>query len=291
MNINWYPGHMAKSLKLLKSYLNQVDAVIELCDARLPRASRTPALSETIGDKPHILWLNKADMADPDQTTAWLTFFKQQGLVAAAGSAFSGRDRKDLLERAFAMAGERLQRAEQRGIGGQNIRLMLVGIPNCGKSTLINHLAGRKAAGVEDRPGVTRGAQWIRTTSGFDLLDMPGILPTHLGSRQNQILLAATGAIKDSILDLEGVAYEALTHLIKTYPAAVSARFGLTDLEGDPYDLFLQAAKNRGAIRSGGRPDEGRFARIFLKDLRSGALGRLTLESPTDETATKSEGN
>ncbi|HHX36373.1 MAG TPA: ribosome biogenesis GTPase YlqF [Clostridiaceae bacterium] len=285
MNINWYPGHMAKSIRLIGERLQDVDAVIELCDARIPQASRNPALEDLVLKKPelvHILWLNKADLADPLVTEAWRTHYESKGLTVLAGSALEAGDRKRLIQLVRKNLQGKIDRSKEKGIRAQTLRLMMIGIPNCGKSTLINALAGRKAAAVEDRPGVTRGIQWIRTSIGFDLLDMPGVLWPRLGNRHNQIALAGTGAIQDRILDIETVAYEVFQMLIQRYPNALKERYKMTTVQEDPYALWQQAAIKRGCVRSGGKPDEHRFAVLFLDEFRNGTIGRISLEQPDD---------
>lgn len=288
-NINWYPGHMAKATRLIGESMRDVDLVVELCDARIPQASRNPVLIRQIGEKPHILFMNKADLADPAVTEQWIASYQMDGVDALAGSALESRDRQRLLDLVFHKLSGRVQRMQARGLRAHPVRLMMIGIPNCGKSTLINAMAKRKAAVAEDRPGVTRGRQWIRTAFGYDMMDMPGVLWPRLGSRHNQIALACTGAIKDQILDIESVAFEMLNLLCDRYPEAVVSRLKLTDLTGDPYERFRAAARRRGCVRSGGKTDDHRFAMLLLDEFRSGAIGRISLERPgdgaSDETA------
>ena len=279
-NINWYPGHMAKATKLIEESLRQVDLVVELCDARIPESSRNPVLARLVQKMPHILFMNKSDLADPVATEAWVEAYRRQGLTALPGSALDRKDRAALIETAERLLDDKLQRQAERGIKNTTFRLMMIGIPNSGKSTLINALAGRKAAAAEDRPGVTRGAQWVRTDKGYDLLDMPGVLWPQLGDRRKKLNLACTGAIRDRVLDLETVAYGAVELLLALYPEDLIERFRLTSAEGDPYDLYLEAARRRGCVRSGGKIDEHRFAVLFLDELRGGKIARITLERP-----------
>lgn len=282
LNINWYPGHMAKATRLIGESMREVDLVVELCDARIPQASRNPVLMKQIGDKPHILFMNKADLADPAVTEQWIAAYQAAGADAMAGSAFEAGDRQQLIDRIFQKLSGRIQQTQARGLRDHPVRLMMIGIPNCGKSTLINAMARRKAAAAEDRPGVTRGRQWIRTSFGYDMMDMPGVLWPRLGSRHNQIALACTGAIKDQILDIESVAFETLNLLCEHYPDAVTSRMKLTALDGDPYERFQAAARRRGCVRSGGRTDDHRFAMLLLDEFRSGVIGRISLERPGD---------
>jgi ribosome biogenesis GTPase A len=288
VNINWYPGHMAKSTRLIRERLNEIDAVIELCDARIPQASRNPVLEELVNQRSevvHILWLNKADLADSDVTHAWETYYAERGIAVHSGSSLDETDRRRLIRIINEKLKNKVNQIQSRGIKKRDMRLMMIGIPNCGKSTLINALAGRKAAAVEDRPGVTRGVQWIRTNIGFDLLDMPGVLWPRLGSRHNQIALAGTGAIQDRILDLETVAYEVFCLLLEKYPMALSERYKLPSIDSvarDPYELWQMAAQKRGCVRSGGKPDEHRFAGLLLDEFRAGIIGKISLEHPDD---------
>lgn len=279
-NINWYPGHMAKATRLIKDNLSKVDLVVELCDTRIPESSRNPVLAKMSKRMPHILFMNKADLADPQITKIWVDHYESHGLNALPGNAFEKKDRNALIELANTLLADKQARRAKRGLVAQPIRLMMIGIPNSGKSTLINALAGRKAAQTEDRPGVTRGAQWIRTDRGYDLLDMPGVLWPRLGSRHNQIALACTGAIRDQVLDIEEVAFEALRLVTELYPLEFSKRFKIEDLDQEPYEIYLQAALRRGCVRSGGKPDTVRFAALFLDELRGGKIGKMTLDRP-----------
>lgn len=291
MNINWYPGHMAKANRLIAESMDKVDLVVELCDARIPQASRNPILADLVKQKPHILFMNKADLADPAVTEAWVKHYRAQDLTAIPGSAFEAKDRKLLIDEAVSQLSDIIEKAEARGLRDRRLRLMMIGIPNCGKSTLINALAKRKAAATEDRPGVTRGAQWIRTELGYDLLDMPGVLWPKLGTQHDQIALASTGAIKDQILDIVAVAYEAFKILIDRYPDKLMERYKLKDLDMDPYELFEATARKRGCVRSGGRIDENRFASLLLDEFRAGTIGRISLEHPDDPQPEVEEGN
>ncbi len=278
--VNWFPGHMAKTLRTIGEKLRLVDAVIETCDARIPMSSRNPELDKLIGDKPRLLLLGKEDLADPAVTAEWIAYFKHMGISAVAcdNTKRSGveRIRKACLE----MSADRISRAHEKGRVFRPARAMVVGIPNTGKSTLINSLSGRAAARTEDRPGVTRAPQWVRTTDGLELMDMPGVLWPALGERTRQLHLAATGAIKDDILDVEEIAEDTLATLIRLYPAAVVERYKADDLELPIHEQLDELARKRGCILSGGRVDRARFATLLLDEFRSGRIGRLSLESP-----------
>lgn len=281
--VNWFPGHMAKALRTIAERLRQVDAVIETCDARIPASSRNPHLDDVIGDKPRLLVLSKEDLADPDMTRQWIAYFRQQGLPAVACDS-TKRNRVEAVRAAcLKLSADRIARAAEKGRVHRPARAMVVGIPNTGKSTLINSLAGRAAARVEDRPGITRSPQWVRTGDRLELMDMPGVLWADLGDRRRQIQLAATGAVKDDLLDLPQIAMETLGLLVQLYPGAIQARYKQESLDLPLADLFDALARSRGCIRSGGRIDPMRFAAMLLDDFRAGRLGRVSLEGPPTE--------
>ncbi|MBP7401861.1 MAG: ribosome biogenesis GTPase YlqF [Clostridia bacterium] len=278
--VNWFPGHMAKTLRAIGDRLRQVDAVIETCDARIPVSSRNPELDRLIGDKPRLLLLGKEDLADPVVTAEWIAYFRHMGIPAVACDN-TRRNGVDSVRRAcLEMSADRIARAREKGRVFRPARAMVVGIPNTGKSTLINSLAGRASTRTEDRPGVTRNPQWVRTEDGLELMDMPGVLWADLGDRTKQMHLAATGAIKDDILDIEEIAEETLADLIRTYPAAVTARYKAERLDLPIHEQLDDLARRRGCILSGGRVDRARFAAVLLDELRSGRIGRISLERP-----------
>ncbi|MDI9468593.1 MAG: ribosome biogenesis GTPase YlqF [Bacillota bacterium] len=287
MNINWYPGHMARSLRELGEKLDQVDLVIETCDARLPESSRNPEIRALIERKPVILVLTKADLADPDCTADWLAWYREEN-VTALEVAIPERSGLGRLVDAIQKSGEDVvARARSRGLQARAIRAMVVGIPNTGKSSLINQLAGRRVARIENRPGVTRAPAWVRTSSGITLMDMPGILWPNLGSERQRLILAASGAIRDDILNREEIAFATFCLLRERYPALLAERFRLTaealaDNTEDPYVLYEKAARRRGAVLSGGRIDTDRFARLLITELRDGRIGRISLETVSD---------
>lgn len=287
-NINWFPGHMAKTLREMKEKLDQVDVVIETADARLPRSSRNPEIAKILENKPSILALTKIDLADPKATEAWVKHYKseQQQVVLLDIVARKGvRELERIVEE---MAKPYIERWEKRGIMGRKIRVMVVGIPNTGKSTLINTLARRQAAKAQNKPGVTRSIQWVKTEGDWLLMDMPGVLWPRLGSDHQKMALAVSGAIKDNILEIEELAYFAFVSLLAHYPELISARYKLTedDIEAyqqDLYGLFQLAAKKRGFLLSGARPDTRRFADTLLTELRNGVIGRISFDFPDDE--------
>lgn len=287
-DINWFPGHMRKTLNELGEQLKLVDIVIETCDARIPFSSRNPELHKIISNKPVIVVLNKSDLADPDMTNKWISKFKSEGYFA---TACDSTHRKGL-DRVIALSEEackdKLQRAREKGRIGRPVRAMVVGVPNTGKSTLINALSGRKAAETGDRPGVTKSSKWVKTDGILELMDMPGVLWPRINSNRSKLLLAATGAIKDEVNDILEIGYQTMLLLNERYPVELAERFKVApkddeDYIWDDYERFQEMARKRGCILSGGRIDEDRFARLLLDDLRSGRIGRLTLEDPIDK--------
>ena len=277
-DINWFPGHMRKALNDTKDKLKLVDLVYETCDARIPFSSRNPELSKIIGDKKRILILNKSDLADPNRTDEWIKFHKDNGLPAVALEAVDRKSLGKLNDLTMDLMKETLEKASAKGRTGRPIRVMVVGVPNTGKSTLINSLAGKKAAVTGDKPGVTRQPKWIPTGGRLELMDMPGVLWPKLGSRKSQVILAATGAVKAEVTDVVEVAYDASNLLWEMYPTLMIDRYGEFEEGIDPYDRFQKMAKSKGCLMSGGRIDEDRFARLLLDDLRSGRIGRITFE-------------
>ena len=283
--INWFPGHMQKALRLIAEQLKLVDIVIETCDARIPFSSRNPELNSIISGKKRLLVLNKADLADEKVTAQWIQYYKNQGILAVPSDASHKKGLQLIRSSAENLCADVLERARLKGRIGRPVRAMVVGIPNSGKSTLINALCNRKIAVTGDRPGVTKGFQWARSDAQLELMDMPGVLWPKLGSRRSQLCLTISGAVKTEVVEVTEVAMEGLSMLIERYPVETCNRYNLS-LPGtpeyieDPYERLLVAAKNRGCILSGGRIDEERFSVLFLDDFRSGRIGRLTLETP-----------
>lgn len=278
-NINWFPGHMRKALNDTKDKLKLVDLVYETCDARIPFSSRNPELSKIIGDKKRIVILNKADLADPKLTDEWIKHLNKDGTYAVDLQAVDNKSISKLTSLTMDLMKDVLDKAAAKGRTGRPVRVMVVGVPNSGKSTLINSLAGKKAAVTGDKPGVTRQPKWIPTGGRLELMDMPGVLWPKLGSRRNQVVLAATGAIKAEVTDMVAVAYDAANLLWDLYPSLMEDRYGNFDGINDPYDRFLMMGKKKGCLMSGGRVDEERFARLLIDDLKSGRIGRITLEN------------
>ena len=275
--INWYPGHMAKTRRLLQEQLRAVDAVIELCDARAPLATRNPDLQRLTRDKTRILVLNKADLADDAQTARWLERFRREGLTAMRFNSNGGKV-KDILGYIEQASKPALERYAARGVR-KTIRFMVIGIPNVGKSTFINRLHGSAIVKAGDRPGVTRANQWVKIGPFLEILDTPGMLPPRLDDQDEARLLAYLGSIRDEIMDTEDLAGGLMALLYRLDPRAVSARYKLPEGCGtEPHELLEAACKGRGWLLSGGRYDTDRAAALVLDEFRGGKIGRITIE-------------
>ena len=291
MNIQWYPGHMTKTRRQMEADLKHVDIVVELVDARIPISSRNPDIDAICGDKPRILMLNRADQADPQMNKVWVNYFaNERNIQAAAADSRSGAGVDRMTALAQGALKEQIARWQEKGQVGRPIRAMVVGVPNVGKSTFINKLAKRRSAKAGDRPGVTRGKQWVSVDSGLELLDTPGILWPRFEDETTGLHLAFTGAVKDEVTDMEGLACALLELLRDRYPQALRERYKLTDLDGKPgWELLEQGARKRGMLISGGEADTERMARVLLDEFRGGKLGRFTLEAPEDIQAQRGE--
>lgn len=278
MDVNWFPGHMTKALRNIKESIQLVDLLIETCDARIPKSSRNPELAKIAPHKPRLVVYNKADLADVEETKKWLES-KEENVAALSMNALHKEGLPLLLKACKTLCQEKIERAENRGRMNRPIRAMLIGIPNTGKSTLINAMSGKKAAHTSDRPGVTRAPQWIRTEQ-LELMDMPGVLWPKLGTQEAMLHLAATGAVKDDVIDIEEIAFLLLQRLCFLYPQKICERFSLEKevLSWDSYLLFQHLAKKRGCILSGGRLDLRRFSILFVDEFRAGKIGKMTLE-------------
>jgi len=283
--IQWFPGHMAKTRRLIKAGLPLVDAVVELRDARIVRASRNPEIEQLTKSKPRLIILNKADMADEKVTDEWREFFKKKGYAVMAADCRSGRGLKQLAPILNEVCAERIEKNARRQMTGRPLRIMIVGIPNVGKSSLINRLAGSRRAKVEDRPGVTRGQQWIKLEGGMELLDTPGVLWPKFEDQRVGRHLAYTGAIRDQIMDVEDLACSLLELLRERYPNELCARYKfapeeIADMSG--YDMLCLLAIKRGMLVSRGEGDTLRAANTLLDEFRGGKLGRISLETVED---------
>ena len=284
MNIQWYPGHMTKTRRQMEADLKHVDIVVEIVDARVPISSRNPDIDAICGNKPRVIMLNRADQADPQLTRAWADYFnKTLGIPAAAADSRAGTGVGQMAALARSALKEQIARWKEKGQVGRPIRAMVVGVPNVGKSTFINKAAKRKSAKTGDRPGVTRGKQWVSVDSGLELLDTPGSLWPKFEDETTGLHLAFTGAVKDEVTDLEGLACALLELLRDRYPQAVKERYKVAELEGrQGWELLEDCAKNRGMRISGGEVDTERMAKLLLDEFRGGKLGRFTLEAPED---------
>lgn len=284
MNIQWYPGHMTKTRRQIEADLKHVDIVVELVDARIPISSRNPDIDAICGDMPRIIILNRADQADSKMNRVWTEFFnKKQGIPAASVDARAGTGVGQMAALARNALKEQMAKWKERGQVGRPIRAMVVGVPNVGKSTFINKVAKRKSAKTGDRPGVTRGKQWISVDSGLELLDTPGILWPKFEDETIGLHLAFTGAVKDEVMDPEELACALLELLRDRYPQAIMDRYKLTELEGKAgWELLEDCAQKRGMRISGGELDTERMAKLLLDEFRGGKLGCFTLEVPED---------
>ncbi|MEK5417661.1 ribosome biogenesis GTPase YlqF [Paenibacillus odorifer] len=286
MAIHWFPGHMTKARRQIEDKLKLIDVVIELLDSRLPLSSRNPMIDDILRDKPRLIILNKADLADPEITRKWLAYFKEQGHVAHPVDASTGTGVKEIPEQVKLLLKEKIDRQIARGMNPRAMRALIVGIPNVGKSTLINRMAGKSIAATGDRPGVTKGQQWIKTGGNLELLDTPGILWPKFEDQDVGYRLAVTGAIKEEILNIEDIAFYAVKYLVKDYGSRFKERFGIEklpeDLENpDEIVAVMEAVgRKRGCLISGGRVDLEKASRALLHELRAGKLGRFTLETP-----------
>jgi ribosome biogenesis GTPase A len=280
MTIQWFPGHMAKARRQVTEKLKLIDVVIELVDARLPASSRNPMIDEIIAHKPRLVVLNKADMADEGATKKWIAYFEEQGYKAVAINAQAGQGMKEITAACKELVKEKFDKMIAKGIKPRAIRALIVGIPNVGKSTLINKLAKKNIAKTGDRPGVTTAQQWIKVGKELELLDTPGILWPKFEDELVGLRLAATGAIKDSILNLQDVAVYALRFLGERYPERLKERYNLSEIPEDIVELFDEIGKRRGCLLGGGLVDYDKTAELVLRELRAGKLGRLTLEQP-----------
>lgn len=283
MNIQWFPGHMTKAQRMIEENLKLVDAVCEILDARIPASSRNPDIDRLAAGKPRLVILNRSDLADPEATARWRRYFQAQGIAILETDAKTGRGVNGFVPAVRELLKEKLADYAAKGQTGRPLRVMILGIPNVGKSTFINKVAGRKAAIAGDKPGVTRGRQWISIDAGLDLLDTPGILWPKFDSQEVGEMLAITNAIKADVLDKETLGANFMLRLRDNYPDALRERYRI---EPDPalkgFELLEQAAKKRGFLVSRGEYDIERMANTLLKEYHEGKLGRLTLEMPDD---------
>lgn len=286
MNIQWYPGHMTKTRRMITENIKLVDVVAEIIDSRIPIASRNPDIDELAGSKPRVVILNRADQADPASSKLWAAYFRERGISVLTCDANTGNGVKQFPEVLRNALKDQIARWREKGQAGRPIRAMVVGIPNVGKSTFINKVAGRKSAKAGNKPGVTRGRQWVTVDRGLELLDTPGILWPKFEDETVAMHLAFTGAVKDTVMDTETLAYHLIQLLAERRPEALAARFKFTPEPGmTGWDMLDRAGRGRGFLVSGGEIDLERTSGILLDEFRNGKMGRITLELPQDLAA------
>lgn len=284
--VQWFPGHMARTRRQIKESLSLVDAVTELLDARCPISSRNPELNDIIGDKPHIVLLNKCDMADENKTSAFKKYFNSRGEYALAVDCRSGKGLRAYPDLVREVLKDRIEANRARGMAGRPLRIMVVGIPNTGKSSFINRMAGKNRAKVADRPGVTRQNQWFAIGNGIELLDTPGVLWPKFEDENVGNMLAFIGSVKDEVVDSETLAYRLIVFLNQVYPGALEQRYKLDRAgEMEPLELFDCIGRKRGMLLRGGEIDYERVSHMLLDEFRSGLLGRITVDSIPEERA------
>ncbi len=285
--IQWFPGHMAKTRRMISENLKNIDIVIEILDARIPYSSRNPEISRLTQGKPTLILLNKASLADPNQNKLWLSRYTDENTACLLTDCVTGEGLKAIEPAVKSILSEKLARYAQKGMQGRRVRAMVLGIPNVGKSSLINRICGNKKAKVENRPGVTLDKQWVTTSIGIDLLDMPGVLWPKFEEKRVGENLALTGAIKDAILDTESLATVLCKRLRLLYPCPFSERYKLGDMaayaEMSDYDLFLAVGRKRGFLISGGEVNTERTANTLLEEFRAAKIGRITLDRYSKE--------
>ena len=279
MDIQWYPGHMTKSVRMMEEQVALVDIIIELLDARVPRSSNNPDISRLARNRKRILVLNKADLADPVVTESWARYFSKQGCSVITVDALSGKGLGRISGICLELTAEKTEREKRRGRIFTPVRAMVAGIPNVGKSTLINRYVGKSPAKTGDKPGITRGRQWIRLKRGFELLDTPGILWPKLHDPEIGVNLALTGAINDNITEPVELGCSLIKKLSKLYPCSLVKRYGVNP-DGDPSSILNMVAQTRGYEKKAGEVDLERAASAIINDFRAGRLGRISLESP-----------
>ncbi|MEI5906155.1 ribosome biogenesis GTPase YlqF [Bacillus spongiae] len=283
MTIQWFPGHMAKARREVTEKLKLVDIIIELVDARLPLSSRNPMIDEIVHQKPRLVVLNKEDMADPQLTKKWITYFESNGIKAISVNAQAGNGMQKIVKESQSILKEKWDRMKSRGMKPRAIRAMIVGIPNVGKSTLINRLVKKNIAKTGNTPGVTKSQQWIKVGKELELLDTPGILWPKFEDEKVGYKLALTGAIKDTILNLQDIALYGLLFLEEHYVSKLKERYEFSDIPDNPVDKFQHIGKLRGCLMAGGEIDYDKTAELIIRDVRGIQLGRVTFDFPPED--------
>ena len=278
MLIQWFPGHMTKTKRMIEEHLKAVDVVAELLDARIPVSSANPMVEELVSGKPRIIILNKADLANPRATDQWISYYEKKGIPVLPMSVGNSKNKKKLLQVIRDTAEPILAKWKRRGMKSRSVRLMILGIPNVGKSSLINFLAGTAATRTANTPGHTRGKQWVRLSEGLDLLDTPGVLWPKFDDQTAALRLAATGAIAGDVFNASEVVDELMSSLAKTSPEILKEQYNIENPDQDPQVLLEQAGRRRGCLLPGGNIDFDRAEMVVLRDFRNGKLGRITLD-------------
>ena len=278
MLIQWFPGHMTKTKRMIEEHLKAVDVVAELLDARIPVSSANPMIEELVSGKPRIIILNKADLANPRATDQWISYYEKKGIPVLPMSVGNSKNKKKLLQVIRDTAEPILAKWKRRGMKSRSVRLMILGIPNVGKSSLINFLAGTAATRTANTPGHTRGKQWVRLSEGLDLLDTPGVLWPKFDDQTAALRLAATGAIAGDVFNASEVVAELMSSLAKTSPEILKEQYNIENPDQDPQVLLEQAGRRRGCLLPGGNIDFDRAEMVVLRDFRNGKLGRITLD-------------
>ena len=278
MLIQWFPGHMTKTKRMIEEHLKAVDVVAELLDARIPVSSANPMVEELVSGKPRIIILNKADLANPRATDQWISYYEKKGIPVLPMSVGNSKNKKKLLQVIRDTAEPILAKWKRRGMKSRSVRLMILGIPNVGKSSLINFLAGTAATRTANTPGHTRGKQWVRLSEGLDLLDTPGVLWPKFDDQTAALRLAATGAIAGDVFNASEVVAELMSSLAKTSPEILKEQYNIENPDQDPQVLLEQAGRRRGCLLPGGNIDFDPAEMVVLRDFRNGKLGRITLD-------------
>ena len=281
-HIQWFPGHMTKTRRKIQEILPIIDAVAEIVDARVPISSRNPDLLDIIKDKPLMILLNKCDMADPKETAKWIDYYRSIGVSAVPIDCKTGKGIGNFKEMVKATLADKLEVFKSKGMVGKPLRVMVVGIPNVGKSTFINSIAGKGRVKVENRPGVTRGNQWVTIDKQLELLDTPGVLWPKFEDQTVGERLAFTGAVKDAVLDIELLAVRLIENLKENYPELLIQRYKIEDLDAEPYDILCEIGKKRGMMIRGGETDTERASNMLLEEYRNCKIGRISLERVED---------
>lgn len=276
--INWYPGHMAKTKREIKEKMNLIDIVYEVVDARMPISSKIKDMDEIIGNKKKILIMTKYDLCDKSETDKFIQYYEKKGYCVIAIDLIGENNTKEILLKSKELLKEEMEKRVQKGLKQRSMRALIIGVPNVGKSTLINRLVGRKSAGVGNKPGFTKNLSWIRINKDIELLDSPGILWPKLDNQESAHVLAALSSIKEEILDIMDLSCFILKKMMELYPRNLEERYGITELDEDFSETFDIIAKRRGALSKGGMADYEKVANIIVRDLKNGYLGNITLD-------------